>query len=45
MQWFVKEHCDLDQPLGVLVTHVLAVADSERMTRFADALAKLRQPN
>jgi len=45
MQWFVKEHCDLKQPLGLLETNVRAVADSERMTRFADTLAKLRQAN
>jgi hypothetical protein len=45
MQWFVKEHCDLKQPLGLLEANVRAVADSERMTRFADELAKLRQAN
>jgi hypothetical protein len=45
MQWFVKEHCDLKQPLGLLEANVRAVADSERLTRFAQALAQLRQAN
>src|SRR5437588_12337462 len=27
MQWFVKEHCDLKQPLGLLEANVRAVAD------------------
>jgi hypothetical protein len=45
MQWFVKEHCDLKQPLGLLEANVRAVADSERMARFADELAKLRRAN
>jgi hypothetical protein len=45
MQWFVKEHCDLRQPLALLETNLRAVADSERMTRFADTLAKMRQAN
>jgi hypothetical protein len=45
IQWFVKEHCDLKQPLALLETNVRAAADSERMTRFADALARLQQAN
>ncbi len=42
MRWLVGARCDLSAPLGVLETNVRAVADSERMTKFADTLAKLR---
>ncbi len=45
IQWFVKEHCDLKQPLGVLEANVRAVADSDRMTRFANTLAEIREAN
>jgi hypothetical protein len=42
MKWLVGNGCDLGEPLGLLVTNLRAVADSDRMTRFADTLAALR---
>jgi hypothetical protein len=42
MRWLVGAHCDLAEPLGLLETNVRAVADSSRMTKFADTLAGLR---
>ena len=42
MKWLIANRCDLGQPLGLLETNVRAVADSDRMTRFADTLAALR---
>lgn len=42
MKWLIANHCDLGQPLGLLETNVRAVADSDRMTRFADTLTALR---
>jgi hypothetical protein len=40
--WLLGSYCDLDQSLGLLETNLRAVADSARMTRFADTLAALR---
>jgi hypothetical protein len=42
MKWLIANHCDLGAPLDLLETNVRAVADSDRMTRFADTLAALR---
>jgi hypothetical protein len=42
MQWLVGEHCDLKESLALLEKNVRAVADSSRMTKFADTLAGLR---
>jgi hypothetical protein len=42
MKWLIANSCDLGQPLGLLETNVRAVADSDRMTQFADKLAALR---
>jgi hypothetical protein len=42
IRWLVGNHCDLAPALGLLETNVRAVADSSRMTKFADALAALR---
>jgi hypothetical protein len=42
MKWLIANRCDLGQPLGLLEINVRAVADSDRMTRFADKLAALR---
>ena len=42
MKWLIANHCDLGAPLDLLATNVRAVADSDRMTRFADTLAALR---
>jgi hypothetical protein len=42
IRWLVANRCDLGEPLGLLETNVRAVADSDRMTRFADTLAALR---
>jgi hypothetical protein len=43
MKWLAANRCDLGQPLGLLETSVRAVADSSRMTAFADTLAELRR--
>ena len=43
MRWLAANRCDLGEPLGLLETNLRAVADSDRMTRFADTLAALRQ--
>jgi len=42
MKWLIANRCDLGQPLGLLETNLRAVADSDRMTHFADTLAALR---
>jgi hypothetical protein len=41
MRWLIANRCDLGQPLGLLAGNVRAVADSSRMTGFADALDAL----
>jgi hypothetical protein len=41
MRWLVANRCDLGQPLGRLAGNVRAVADSSRMTGFADTLESL----
>ena len=43
MKWLAANRCDLGPPLGLLETNVRAVADSSRMTAFADTLAELRR--
>jgi len=43
MKWLAANRCDLGQPLGLLETSLRAVADSSRMTAFADTLAELRR--
>ena len=43
IKWLVGAHCDLGAPLSLLETNVRAVADSSRMTKFADTLAELRK--
>jgi hypothetical protein len=42
IRWLLAAHCDLDAPLAVLEANVRAVADSQRMTSFADTIAALR---
>jgi hypothetical protein len=42
IKWLAANRCDLGQPLGLLETNLRAVADSDRMTGFADKLAALR---
>jgi hypothetical protein len=42
IRWLVGKSCDLGGPLGLLESNVRAVADSDRMTKFADTLAALR---
>jgi hypothetical protein len=41
MRWLVANRCDLGQPLSLLASNVRAVADSSRMTGFADTLEAL----
>ena len=41
MRWLVANRCDLGQPLGLLAGNVRTVADSSRMTGFADTLESL----
>jgi hypothetical protein len=41
IRWLVDNRCDLGQPLGLLAGNVRAVADSSRMTGFADTLEGL----
>ena len=43
MKWLIANQCDLGPSLGLLEGNVRAVADSSRMTGFADTLAGLRQ--
>ena len=43
LTWLIGKHCDLSQSLGLLESNLRAVADSSRVTRFADTLAELRQ--
>ena len=42
LQWLAGEGCDLNAPLMQLEKNLRAVADSSRITKFADELAKLR---
>jgi hypothetical protein len=42
IRWLAANRCDLGPSLGLLETNLRAVADSDRMTRFADTLAALR---
>lgn len=43
IKWLVGNGCDLGSPLGLLESNLRAVADSSRMTDFADTLAELRR--
>ena len=43
MKWLIANRCDLGPSLALLETNVRAVADSDRMTGFADKLAALRR--
>ncbi len=43
LEWLTSERCDLDQPLTLLEKNLRAVADSSRITKFADVLAALRR--
>jgi hypothetical protein len=42
LQWLAGERCDLGAPLIQLEKNLRAVADSSRIVKFADELAKLR---
>ena len=42
LQWLVGEGCNLDAPLVQLEKNLRAVADSSRIVKLADELAKLR---
>jgi hypothetical protein len=42
IKWLAANRCDLGPPLGLLEANLRAVADSDRMTSFADKLAALR---
>ncbi len=42
LQWLVGEGCDLKAPLALLEKNLRAVADSARITKFADTLQQLR---
>ena len=42
IRWLSANRCDLAPSLGLLETNLRAVADSDRMTKFADTLAALR---
>ncbi|SEO36480.1 hypothetical protein SAMN02990966_01799 [Rhodospirillales bacterium URHD0017] len=41
IRWLIANRCDLGQPLGLLAGNVRAVADSSRMTGFADTIDAL----
>ncbi len=43
IKWLTGARCNLDQPLTTLEANLRAVADSSRITGFADKLAALRQ--
>jgi len=43
IKWLVGAHCDLGESMNVLETNVRAIADSSRMTKFADTLVELRK--
>lgn len=43
MEWLVTARCDLSEALGDVETNVRAVADSTRLTDFADKVAALRK--
>ena len=42
VKWLAANRCDLGPPLGLLEANLRAVANSDRMTKFADTLAALR---
>jgi hypothetical protein len=42
LEWLTSERCDLDGPLALLEGNLRAVADSTRITKFADQLKRLR---
>jgi hypothetical protein len=41
IKWLVANRCDLGQPLGLLASNLRGVADSSRITGFADTLEAL----
>lgn len=41
IKWLIANRCDLGQPLAVLATNLRVVADSSRITSFADELDAL----
>ncbi|MFI4998718.1 MAG: hypothetical protein ACHQK9_02460 [Reyranellales bacterium] len=43
IKWLTGARCNLDQPLTILEANLRAVADSSRITGFADKLAALHQ--
>jgi hypothetical protein len=43
IKWLTGARCNLDQPLTTLEANLRAVADSSRITKFADTLAGLHQ--
>jgi hypothetical protein len=44
IKWLIANGCDLGQPLAMLATNLRAVADSSRITGFADTLDGLGRP-
>lgn len=44
MEWLVAARCDLGDALGDVETNVRTLADSARLTEFADKVAALRKP-
>ena len=44
VKWLTGARCNLDQPLTALEANLRAVADSSRITGFADTLAGFHQP-
>jgi hypothetical protein len=43
IRWLMGLRCDLAEPLALIETNVRAIADSPRMRRFAETVAKLRK--
>jgi hypothetical protein len=42
IQWLIGERCDLKAPLALLEKNLRTVADSSRITKFADTLQQLK---
>jgi hypothetical protein len=42
LKWLITAKCDLSGPLERAETNIRAVADSPRLTNFADTLADIR---
>lgn len=43
LQWLTGERCDLGEPLALLEKNLRAAADSPRIVKFADEVARLRK--